>query len=107
MEPESSKSAIRPTAPTSLKSAVRGTSVWERSRPRSAASGAHILLFSTGHTLTGVTSDGTNIWTTGGYFIDGLEVGNLPFAAGCQHTAVDCNDNDPCTDEACDPVTEL
>jgi len=131
--------------------------------------GAGVLLFSTGHSIIGVTYDGANIWTTGGssstlvykrdlsgsvlasfntgqlnsgigydpddgtlwighaggqvthhsqlgallggfataaggQLIDGLELGHLPFPEGCLHTAFDCNDNDPCTDDPCDPV---
>ena len=42
---------------------------------------------------------------TGGLFIDGVELGKLPVPAGCQHNAVACNDNDFCTDDACNPVT--
>ncbi len=30
--------------------------------------GAHVFLFATGHTIIGVTYDGTHIWTTGGTF---------------------------------------
>ncbi len=132
--------------------------------------GGHTLLFSTGQNFIGVTYDGTNIWTTGGYtttlvsrrdlagnvlatfntgqtnaaigydpddgtlwighangqvthysqlgvllggfataaggqLIDGLELANMPIPEGCQHPALDCNDNDPCTDDECDPVT--
>ena len=132
--------------------------------------GADVLLFPTGHSLTGVTYDGTFIWTTGGYantlvykrdlagniiatfntgqtntgigydpddgtlwvghpnalvthysqlgvliggfvtptngrFIDGVELGKLLLPAGCQHNPLDCNDNDFCTVDACDPVT--
>ena len=132
--------------------------------------GADLLLFSTGHSLPGVTFDGTDIWTTGGTstnlvyrrnlagtvlasfntgqinagigydpddgtlwighpggqvthhtqagtllggfftagggeYLDGVELGNLPLAAGCQHNALDCNDNDFCTVDACDPMT--
>jgi hypothetical protein len=134
------------------------------------ATGASVLLFSTGNSIIGVTFDGTNIWTTGGFtttlvyqrdllgnvlatfntgqsnvaigydpddgtlwighaagqvthhsqlgtllggfataaggqVVDGLELGNLAYPAGCLHTALDCNDNDPCTDDSCDPVT--
>jgi len=132
--------------------------------------GASAFLFSTGHTIIGVTYDGTNIWTTGGtantlvyrrnlagtvlstfntgqtnagigfdpddgtlwighpngqvthhtqlgallggfatatggQFIDGLELGYLQLPAGCQHDAIDCNDNTFCTDDACNPVS--
>jgi hypothetical protein len=132
--------------------------------------GAHLLLFSTGHTIIGVTYDGTHIWTTGGTantivykrdlagnvlatfntgqtntgigydpddgtlwighpnaqlthhsplgallggfttvaggnLIDGVELGNLPLPEGCQNIPLDCNDNDFCTNDACDPVT--
>ena len=132
--------------------------------------GADVLLFSTGQSFVGVTYDGTNIWTTGGYantlvarrnlagtvlatfntgqtntgigydpddgtlwighanaqlthhsqlgallggfttvsnglFIDGVELGKLPLSAGCQHNALDCNDNEFCTDDACNPGT--
>jgi len=132
--------------------------------------GADTLMFATGHTLNGVTYDGTDIWTTGGtsttlvyrrdlagnvlatfntgqtnyaigydpddgtlwighagglvthysqvgallggfstaaggQVIDGLELANMPLAPGCQNTPVDCNDNDFCKDDACDPTT--
>jgi len=134
------------------------------------ATGADVLLFSTGNNIIGVTYDGTNIWTTGGfttnlvyqrdlagnvlatfntgqsnvaigydpddgtlwightngqvthhtqlgtflggfptaaggYVVDGLQLGNLAFPAGCRHTALDGNNTDPCTDDLCDPVS--
>ena len=132
--------------------------------------GAHIFMFSTGQQFIGVTYDGTNIWTTGGYtsnlvhrrdlagnvlstfntgqmnaaigydpddgtlwighangqvthrsqsgtllggfstgtngeLVDGLELANIALAPGCQNVPVDCNDNDFCTDDACDPTS--
>ena len=132
--------------------------------------GAHILVFSTGQSFIGVTYDGTNIWTTGGYtsnlvhkrdlagnvlatfntgqmnagigfdpddgalwighangqvthhsqsgallggfstatngeFVDGVELAKLALAPGCQNVPADCNDNDFCTDDACDPMS--
>ncbi len=41
----------------------------------------------------------------GGQLVDGVELAKLELAPGCQHNAVDCNDNDFCTIDACDPVT--
>ena len=41
----------------------------------------------------------------GGQFVDGVELGKLALAPGCQNIPVDCNDNDFCTDDACDPAT--
>jgi hypothetical protein len=134
------------------------------------ANGADTFMFSTGHSIPGVTFDGTNIWTTGGQtttfvykrnlsgtilasfdtgrqnvgigydpddgtlwighpmgemthhsqagallggfttasnggYIDGVELANLPVPQGCAHTPLDCNDNDYCTIDACDPMT--
>ncbi len=43
--------------------------------------------------------------TTDSQWIDGLELGNLLVSGGCQHPALNCNDNDFCTDDACDPMT--
>jgi len=131
--------------------------------------GAHTLQFSTGQSFIGVTFDGTDIWTTGGYtstlvhrrdlagnvlstfntgrtnlgigydpddgtlwighfngqvmhysqtgvllggftsiaagpLVDGVELAKLSLPAGCQHNPIDCNDDDFCTVDTCDPV---
>ena len=58
----------------------------------------------THHSQAGALLGGFDTLAGGGY-LDGVELGYVWIQAGCQHTAVACNDNDFCTDDACDPAT--
>jgi hypothetical protein len=58
----------------------------------------------THHSQLGALLGGFTTASNGG-FIDGVELGKLLLPAGCQHNALACNDNNFCTDDACNPMS--
>ena len=64
----------------------------------------HAMGVVTHHTQSGTNIGGFTTFSTDN-FIDGVELIRMPIAAGCRNTPLDCNDSDPCTDDACNPMT--